>query len=140
VRWGYNDGGRAASGFKGEADDCVVRAVAIAADLAYRDVYDALNDLTRDARIAGRRHGARTGIPRNVYQLYLENHGFVWYPIMGIGTGTTVHLRDGEIPTEGRHVARLSKHLCAIVDGVVLDTHDPSRNGTRAVYGLFSMR
>ena len=36
----YNDGGRAAAGFKGEARDCAVMAVAIAAALPYRQVYD----------------------------------------------------------------------------------------------------
>jgi hypothetical protein len=36
-----------------------------------------------------------------------------------------------------RDVARLSRHLCAVVDGVVHDTFDPSRDGTRCVYGYW---
>ena len=40
----YNDGGRAASGRKGFAGDCVCRAVAIAAELPYDEVYARLAD------------------------------------------------------------------------------------------------
>lgn len=36
-------------------------------------------------------------------------------------------------------VARVSKHLCAVKNGVVLDTHDPTRGGTRCVYGYFEL-
>ena len=41
-RWAYDDGGRAAAGFRGECRDCVVRAVAIATEQPYHVVYDAL--------------------------------------------------------------------------------------------------
>jgi hypothetical protein len=27
----------------------------------------------------------------------------------------------------GRLVVRVSKHVCAVIDGVIRDTHDPSR-------------
>jgi hypothetical protein len=40
----YSDGGRAAAGFKGETGDCVVRAIAIATEKDYREVY---RDLAR---------------------------------------------------------------------------------------------
>jgi hypothetical protein len=55
---------------------------------------------------------------------------------MKIGQGTTVHLRTEELPT-GRLVVRLSGHLCAVIDGVIHDTHDPSRQGTRCVHGYW---
>lgn len=42
---------------------------------------------------------------------------------------------DG-IPDDGL-VVRLSKHLCAVVDGVVRDTFDPTRGGDRCVYGYW---
>jgi hypothetical protein len=48
-----------------------------------------------------------------------------------------MHLRVGEVP-EGRLIVRLSHHLTAVLDGVIRDTHDPSRAGTRCVYGYFS--
>ena len=54
-----------------------------------------------------------------------------------IGRGCTVHLRAEELPT-GRLVVSLSKHVTAVVNGVIRDTHDPSHGGTRCVYGYFT--
>jgi hypothetical protein len=45
---------------------------------------------------------------------------------MKVGQGCTVHLVDGELPA-GRLVVAVSKHLTAVIDGVVHDTHDPQR-------------
>jgi hypothetical protein len=129
----YDDGGRAEAGFVGDAGDCVTRAISIALGQDYRDVYDRLA-LRMAAR--GEPRSARNGIPRAVYESYLDAHGWRWVPTMEIGSGCRVHLRPDELPP-GRLIARLSKHVCAVVDGVVRDTHDPTREGTRCVYGLF---
>lgn len=142
--WTYDDGGRAAAGFRGSADDCVVRAIAIATRLPYREVYDDLFERTRRfatgrsraARSAARNPSPRTGVFREVYEPYLFDLGWIWTPTMSIGSGTTVHLRADELP-EGRLVVACSRHLTAVVDGVVHDTSDPTRDGTRAVYGYY---
>lgn len=42
--WVFDDGGRAAAGFKGQTGDCVTRALAIALGRDYREVYDAMHD------------------------------------------------------------------------------------------------
>jgi hypothetical protein len=55
---------------------------------------------------------------------------------MFIGQGCKVHLRADELP-KGRLVVALSKHIVAVIDGVIHDTDDPSRGGTRCVYGYF---
>lgn len=55
---------------------------------------------------------------------------------MGIGTGCTVHLVSQELPG-GRLIVSVSKHLTAVIDGVIHDTHNPSRSGTRCVYGYW---
>ncbi|MGA2164193.1 MAG: hypothetical protein ABSH36_06960, partial [Solirubrobacteraceae bacterium] len=55
---------------------------------------------------------------------------------MKIGHGCTVHLHAEELPS-GRLIVRLSRHMCAVIDGVIHDTHDPSRQGTRCVYGYW---
>ena len=128
-----NDGGRAAAGFKGEAGDCVTRAIAIALDLPYRQVYD---ELAARMATTGKPRSARNGIPRSVYEDYLGDHGWRWFPTMHIGSGCTTHLRADELPA-GRIICRLTKHVCAVIDGVIHDTHDPSREGTRCVYGYF---
>ena len=63
--------------------------------------------------------------------------GGQWVSCMGIGTGCTTHLRVDEIPMQGRIIASVSKHLTAVIDGVINDTYDPSRDGTRCVYGYW---
>jgi hypothetical protein len=72
-----------------------------------------------------------------VYDRYLVDHGWTWTPTMKIGQGCTVHLRAEELPS-GRLIVRVSRHMCAVIDGVIHDTHDPSREGTRCVYGYWS--
>lgn len=141
-----NDGGRAAAGYKGSASDCVVRAIAIAAERPYAEVYDALfamrihHAATRRDRTARniKRKGnsPRNGTARKIYEAYLKELGWRFVPTMGFGTGTRVHLRRDELPT-GRIIARVSKHLVAMIDGVIHDTFDCTREGTRCVYGYY---
>lgn len=139
-----DDGGRAAAGYKGTAGDCVCRAIAIAAALPYRQVYDALalgNKGERRTKRSGRSTGRRTareGIhtARKWFKDYMRAIGFRWVACMGIGTGCKVHLTDGELPA-GRLVVAVSGHYTAVVDGVIHDLYDPSRGGTRCVYGYF---
>lgn len=130
------DGGRAAAGFKGETRDCVTRAIAIATGRPYREVYDELNKI---AKSIGDRSSSRTGVHRKVYEKYLFRIGAKWTPTMRVGAGCTVHLRAGELPATGALVVSLSRHLCAVVDGVVCDAFDPTRDGTRCVYGYYTV-
>lgn len=138
MKFSQNDGGRAAAGFKGKTGDCVTRAIAIAAQRPYQEVYDGLNAYKADMRQTKRVRGssARTGVSRCVYDAYLKTRGWQWVPTMGIGSGCKVHLRDGELP-KGRLIVRLSRHLAAVIDGVLHDSFDSSRNGTRCVYGYY---
>lgn len=132
----YDDGGRADAGFRGDTGDCVVRAITIAGGYRYQDVYDSLNSACR-ARYGNLTMGsAREGVHRKVYDAWLRAEGWTWTPTMSIGSGCQVHLRADQLPA-GRLIARLSRHLCAVVDGVIRDTHDPSRDGTRCVYGYY---
>lgn len=131
-----DDGGREAAGFKGRADDCVCRAIAIATALPYRDVYDELNRRVKAAKGRGGK-SAREGVKRSVYETYLRELGYAWTPTMKIGSGVTMHLRTSELPP-GRIIVRLSRHVAAVVDGRLHDTHDCSRGGARAVYGYFA--
>lgn len=131
----YNDGGRAAAGFKGSAGDCVVRAIAIASGEPYREVYDALHYraksyLDRNPNLgprARRLHASpRNGVKREVYHPYLLSLGFKWTPTMHIGSGCKVHLVADELP-KGTLIIRLSKHLTTVIDGVIHDTFNPQR-------------
>lgn len=136
----YDDGGRALAGFKGTAGDCVCRAVAIAARMPYLKVYDDLNALGKKERSSKKRKGikstARDGVYKATSRRYIESLGWKFVPTMGIGTGCRVHLRKGELPM-GRLIVSVSCHLVAVIDGVIHDTGDCSRDGTRCVYGYF---
>jgi len=140
VNFVCDDGGRAEAGHAGKAGDCVTRAIAIATGKPYREVYDAINGLAANERSSrqrrGRRSSARNGVFKQTYRRYLDRIGWRFTPTMGIGTGCQVHLRGDELPT-GRLIVALSRHLTVVIDGVIRDTHDPSRGGTRCVYGYF---
>lgn len=131
MEWLYDDGGREAAGFRGDAGDCGTRAVAIATGQDYRVVYDALAELNGKS--------VRDGTPRKVMDAYLIGQlGWRWVATMGIGTGARVHLDDGELPEWKPVIARCSKHYVAVMYGVIHDTYDPSRDGTRCVYGYWT--
>lgn len=136
----YDDGGRRAAGYKGRSGDCVTRAIAIAAVLPYQTVYDAINATAQRERPrkGNVRSSAREGVHKGTSKRYLASLGATWTPTMGIGTGCTTHLREDELPM-GRLVVSLSGHYAAVINGVLRDTSDCSREGTRCVYGYWTM-
>jgi hypothetical protein len=126
-------------GYKGLAGDCVCRAIAIATGIPYGDVYDAINREAQTEKLTKRREkrsSARTGVHKPTTRRYLASLGWTWIPTMRIGSGCTVHLRAGELPS-GRLIVLVSRHVVAVIDGTIHDTHDSSRDGTRCVYGYF---
>lgn len=142
-----DDGGRTAAGYKGLAGDCVARSIAIASSRSYAEVYARLSEGNATQRASGRRRAkkARVGkktaahgicTTRKWFADYMEELGFAWVPTMGIGTGCTVHLRPDELP-KGRLIVSVSKHMTTMIDGVLHDTYDCSRQGTRCVYGYY---
>jgi hypothetical protein len=144
IEFQWDDGGRAAAGFRGITGDCGCRAAAIATGLPYREVYDRINALAKaherpsaQRRAAGvPRSNARLGIYPVTMRRLMAEAGAVWTPTMGIGTGCNVHLRADELPS-GRLVVSLSRHYAAVIDGVLHDLDDCSRGGTRCVYGYW---
>ena len=141
----YNDGGRADAGRKGHTGDCVTRAIAIAAGLPYQEVYDRMaegnatqrrskHDKSKRSRTAS--HGI--AVKRKWFKDYMAELGFEWHPTMQIGSGCKVHLKSDELP-KGRIVVTLSRHYAAVIDGVLNDIQDCSREGTRCVYGYWAI-
>lgn len=138
--WLYNDGGRAAAGYRGTTGDCATRAIAIATRTPYQDVYDAINAISKTERKGKRKRGmssARTGVHHATMRRYMAALGWKWTPTMTIGSGCKTHLAPGELPS-GRIIVSLSRHYAAVIDGTVHDLSDPSRGGTRCVYGYWS--
>lgn len=146
MNWVYDDGGRAEAGFKGVAGDCAARALAIGLGLDYRFIYDDLTETVRlaaqDRKVIAQYVAERGATPRrgtlvSAVKAYLQVLGWTWVPTMHIGSGCKVHLRAEELPA-GTVIARLSKHICTVIDGVIHDTYDCSRDGTRCVYGYWT--
>jgi hypothetical protein len=136
----FHDGGRVAAGYLGATGDCVTRSIAIATGKPYQEIYIALNRLAETERVGKRkkrRSSSRTGVFRRTYQHYLESLGWQWTSTMSIGSGCQVHLRASELPS-GPLIVKVSRHLTAMIDGVLYDTHNCSRGETRCVYGYFS--
>jgi hypothetical protein len=146
MEWEENDGGRA-SYHHGEGGDCAVRALAIAAKIDYMDAAQEIQEVidvergkkNRKTGKYDRRSNVRTGVFMTTMKRAMENRGWKWTPTMGIGTGCTVHVCAEELP-EGRIILRLSKHYAAVIDGVLNDTGDCSRDETRCVYGYWSAK
>lgn len=140
MEWTFDDGGRADAGFVGTAGDCVCRAISIAAQLDYKEVYKKINSYAKDERMTkrqGSRSSAREGVRKNTSKRILRDLGWKWHPTMTIGSGCSVHMRAEELP-KGRIICKLSHHLVAVIDGVIHDTYDCSREGTRCVYGYWT--
>lgn len=137
----YNDGGRKAAGFKGRTGDCGVRAIAIATGIPYAEVYDRVIEYgkserrTKKVRDRGNSH-PRSGIWINTMQKIMSDLGWTWVPTMNIGSGCSTHLRSDELP-DGIIICRVSRHYTTMINGVLHDTYDCSRNGFRCVYGYW---
>ena len=130
-----NDGGRAKEGYNNSSKDCVVRAIAIALEMPYKTVNKELTQLNKlkKQKYTQARYG---NTPMKTIKEYLDVRGWEWVACSGIGKGCTVHMKKDELPS-GRIICRVSKHVATVIDGVVHDVYDSSRNGTRCVYGYF---
>ena len=138
----FNDGGRAEAGYKGQTGDCVCRSICIVTGKPYDEVYQALaegNFTQRKSKHSKKgKRTAANGIntKRKWFNEYMLSLGFKWVPTMFIGVGCKMHLKKEELPT-GKIICNVSKHFVAVVDGVINDIYDCSREGTRCVYGYY---
>ena len=123
----YNDGGREASGRKGNAGDCVVRSIAIACNLDYDEVY---KELAEGMKALTGKKSARNGVNKTVYEPFLEKHGFVWQQAPKFD-GRKARPHD----LSGITIARQARHLVAVIDGVCHDIFDSS---DKMVYGYYA--
>jgi hypothetical protein len=144
VRWLYDDGGRWDAGYRPRhVGDCVCRAIAIATERPYGEVYEELfAEIGWSPGNKGRKDKdglirPRADNEREALRHYLEERGWGWTPTMQIGSGCKVHLLHYELPP-GRLIVSVSVHLVAVIDGVIHDTGDCSRYGRRCVYGYFA--
>tara|TARA_B100000575_G_C23099230_1_gene634122 strand:+ start:1110 stop:1568 length:459 start_codon:yes stop_codon:yes gene_type:complete len=142
-----SDGGRSQY-FKSSSNDCVVRAICNATNYDYKEIYDSLVQWSKTYAIQKNDRYAkklrkqkvitvRNGVYPPIAKSFLNGLGFRFTSTMSIGSGCQTHLIKDELP-QGTLIVRLSKHLTCVKDGILFDTFDCSRNGTRCVYGYWS--
>ena len=143
------DGGRSQYFKTKTNNECVVRAIVIATGMNYLEVYNELSERQKVWANTSRSKRAKTclkkgasisknGVYDEAWKPYLDELGFVYTATMGIGTGCKVHLKAEELPS-GTVICNLSRHVVCVKDGVVYDTHDCTRDGTRCVYGYWEL-
>jgi hypothetical protein len=110
----FNDGGRAATKHD-EINDCACRAIAIAAERPYHEIWSAFKTLLETE---GPRR--RSGVDEKVQHRLMESMGWSFVPT------TKTYLQEGDLPS-GRLVVCIHGHSVAVINGVIHDTYNPSR-------------
>jgi len=114
----YNDGGRKIAGFKTNGDP-IIRAIAIAAQRPYQEVYDRKTQ-------------------RGWLKDYMTELGFVWTQTIEDGGRCQIHLNADELPS-GRLICNAYGRSVAVIDGVIHDVIDPSEDGKCCVFGYWRL-
>lgn len=136
----YSTGGREQYFKATGVGDCTVRAIVLATGKDYLEVYNELHTLSKElmkGKKPKHKLSPRNGVANSVTKTYMENLGWKWVPTMGIGTGCKVKMTTNDLKDKGNIIVRLSKHVANVKDGVLYDTYDCTRNGTRCVYGYW---
>jgi len=140
IKFQPHDGGRAAAGFRGPAGDCACRAISIAMQRDYREVYDELDAFAKEFERRWTGPGeffpssAAGGYWFEALTAYLKPFGWE-YVAAPTELGRRLHLCAEELPA-GPLVTRLSGQYAAVVDGVLTTTYDCSRD-EYFVYGYW---
>lgn len=131
----YSDAGRS-NYFKGEAGDCVVRAITHATGEDYKTVYDKLFQINKDylakkntkvSRQMNSRTREKGGTPRNgnykdIYHKYLLNSGWRWVSLRKFGSSERTKL--DELTHLGNIIVSVNRHLMNMRLGTIYDTWD----------------
>ena len=136
INYVYDDGGREAAGFKGEAGDCVVRAISIGTNKPYKEVYDAMGEAFAAAGFARsgnidvtrRRKDSTTRKDRQrdgrkgyrIQRQVMKDFGLELIRLKSRSrmTYTQAYAFAGDC------VVTTTKHVCALKDGALHDTFD----------------
>jgi len=133
LKFKYNDGGRSKY-FKGEAGDCVTRAIAIATGEDYINVYNDLFNLTKDyakskktkvaKQINSRANGSspRNGIYKDIYQKYLLDRGWKYISLLKFGSKERTKL--DQLTHLDNIIVSIPRHIMSMKKGVVNDIGD----------------
>lgn len=126
----YNDGGRQAAGYKTVArGDCAPRAIAIALDLPYKKVLADLYELGGNGY--GRSHPSQ-GTSTTIITRYLKSKGWKYVEV-----DQTLRFRRDNLPKRKRMIVAIQRHVVAVIDGVLHDTWESTKNGEALVLGYW---
>ena len=114
----FNDGGRIASGRRGIAGDCVVRALAIVTGRSYNATYRTVAQANKDA---GGRRSARNGVPQHVADRCMFDAGL---RRLRLPSGFSYDLAAAAAVVGMTCVLGNRYHYAAVVGGVLFDTND----------------
>jgi len=140
LQYSYNDGGRSKY-FKGNAGDCVVRALALFTSSDYKEMYNSLKDFNiklKPFKRKTKKHLAfierinnesspRTGIFLEVLKLFIEQKGY--------NCSHTKEPRKLNTFKKGTYLIKIRKHIITIKNGVLYDTWDSRKRpaGTNGI-------
>lgn len=112
----YNDGGRS-NYFENQGKDCGPRAISIATEKDYREVYNELSSLNL-------KHTSIDEDGTNVQSVrdYLTDNGWKWNKLE---KECKLQKDNPNIPKKGRIICMMSDHAVAVVDGVIQDVFQP---------------
>ncbi len=127
VKFRKSDAGRGQSKRAKQQNDCTVRAYAVAFDIPYDQVYDSFAEL-------GRKCGRGFD-----FKAFAKTHARLrWHSFPAERGKTRMNpAKFGTAYPTGRWIARTAKHVMAIIDGVVVDTHSPRPD--RCIYGAWEV-
>jgi len=122
----YDDGGRRKAGYRRQANDCVVRAIAIASEMPYESIRTALEAMAK----AQSRQCVDKGVFRETFHPLLTDMGWHY-------EGPWMPTPIWDIPL-GRVICRLQHHLVAVIDGMPHDTHNAFRGKKRDILAYYT--
>jgi hypothetical protein len=123
----FNDGGLAASRHN-EVNDCACRAIAIATERPYHEIWATFKTILETEGPQ-----RRSGVDESVQHKVMQSLGWTW-----VAT-TKSRLQEDQLPP-GRLVVCIRGHSVAVINGVIHDTYNSSRkkNGYAPhVYGYY---
>lgn len=131
-----NDGGREESGFSKGKGDCVIRAIAIAANLSYLEVYENILARAVDRKA---NYNPQNGSRKSEYGPYLEYLGFVYTDLREIGKPRIrLNKKFEEILPIKMGIIFMKRHLTVYMDGEIHDMWDCSKTGRKWVNGYWA--
>lgn len=126
-----HDGGRKESKRSKQRNDCTVRALAIATGIPYDEAYDLL-------AAAGRKSGSGFNIKKWAPTASVNNFGFKWIAFPAVSGQRRMNpMTFCKQYSTRTYIARVAKHVFAVIDGVIYDTHEPRADC--CIYGVWEI-